>query len=86
MSKVFNIIFDEGHCITQWGSSFRLEYKLVGVLRFIAPRGGWNCKKGTGVDFFELPSELGLPNYVSGCLPIYGNGVSIYVYISDLCI
>jgi len=37
MSKVFNIVFDEGHCITQWGSSFHLEYKLVGVLRFIAP-------------------------------------------------
>lgn len=37
MSKVFNIVFDEGHCITQWGSTFRLEYKLVGVLRFIAP-------------------------------------------------
>jgi len=37
MSKVFNIVFDKGHCITQWGSSFRLEYKLVGVLWFIAP-------------------------------------------------
>jgi ATP-dependent DNA helicase RecQ len=37
MSKVFNIIFDEGHCISQWGSTFCLEYKLVGVLRFITP-------------------------------------------------
>ena len=37
MSKVFNIVFDEGHCISQWGSTFRLEYKLVGMLRFLAP-------------------------------------------------
>jgi superfamily II DNA helicase RecQ len=37
MSRVFNIIFDEGHCISQWGSTFRPEYKSVGVLRFIAP-------------------------------------------------
>ena len=37
MSKVFNIVFDEGHCISQWGSTFCPEYKLVGVLRFIAP-------------------------------------------------
>lgn len=38
LSKVFNIVFDEGHCISQWGSTFRPEYKLVGILRFIAPR------------------------------------------------
>ena len=37
MSKVFNVVFDEGHCISQWGSTFRREYKLVGMLRFIAP-------------------------------------------------
>ena len=37
MSKVFNIVFDEGHCISQWGSTFRPKYKLVGMLRFIAP-------------------------------------------------
>jgi len=41
--------------------------------------GGGIAKKEQGSIFFELPSELGLPNYVSGCLPIYGNGVSIYV-------
>jgi ATP-dependent DNA helicase RecQ len=37
VSKVFNIVFDEGHCVSQWGSTFRPEYKLVGMLRFIAP-------------------------------------------------
>ena len=37
MSKVFSIIFDEGHCISQWGSTFHPEYKLVGMLQFIAP-------------------------------------------------
>jgi len=41
--------------------------------------GGGIAKKEQGSIFFELPSELGLPNYVSGRLPIYGNGVSIYV-------
>ena len=37
MSKIFNIVFDEGHCISQWGSTFCPEYKLVGILLFIAP-------------------------------------------------
>lgn len=37
MSKVFNIVFDEGHCISQWGSTFRPEYKSVGMLWFITP-------------------------------------------------
>ena len=37
MSKVFNVVFDEGHCISQWGSTFRPEYKSVGMLWFIAP-------------------------------------------------
>jgi len=37
MLKVFNVIFDKGHCISQWGSTFRQEYKLVGMLWFIAP-------------------------------------------------
>ncbi|GLB35135.1 putative helicase superfamily c-terminal domain [Lyophyllum shimeji] len=37
MSKIFNITFDEGHCICQWGSTFRPEYKQVGSLRFLAP-------------------------------------------------
>jgi len=37
MLKVFNVIFDKGHCISQWGSTFHREYKLVGMLWFIAP-------------------------------------------------
>jgi superfamily II DNA helicase RecQ len=37
LSKVFNIVFDEGHCISQWGLTFRPEYKQVGMLHFIAP-------------------------------------------------
>jgi len=37
MSRIFNIVFNKGHCISQWGSTFRPEYKLVGILQFIAP-------------------------------------------------
>ena len=37
MSRIFNIVFNKGHCISQWGSTFHPEYKLVGVLWFIAP-------------------------------------------------
>ncbi|KIL55528.1 hypothetical protein M378DRAFT_188664 [Amanita muscaria Koide BX008] len=33
-SKILNFIFDEAHCISQWGD-FRSEYKLVGELRYI---------------------------------------------------
>ncbi|KIL57932.1 hypothetical protein M378DRAFT_1027389, partial [Amanita muscaria Koide BX008] len=33
-SKILNFIFDEAHCISQWGD-FRSEYRLVGELRYI---------------------------------------------------
>ena len=33
---ILNIIFDEGHCIRQWGS-FRKEYLHVGELRYLIP-------------------------------------------------
>lgn len=33
-SRILNFIFDEGHCISQWGS-FRKEYLHVGSLRHI---------------------------------------------------
>ena len=33
---ILNFIFDEGHCISQWGS-FRKEYLLVGNLRHLIP-------------------------------------------------
>lgn len=35
-SRIINIIFDEAHCISQWGS-FRKEYTQVGLLRYIIP-------------------------------------------------
>jgi ATP-dependent DNA helicase RecQ len=34
--RILNFIFDEGHCISQWGS-FRKEYRLVGNLRHLIP-------------------------------------------------
>lgn len=37
LSKLFNISFDEGHCISQWGKEFRLEYAELGRLRWILP-------------------------------------------------
>lgn len=30
-------MFDEGHCILQWGSTFRPEYGEVGVVRYLLP-------------------------------------------------
>lgn len=32
-SRLVGIVFDEGHCISRWGS-FRKEYKDVGLLRY----------------------------------------------------
>jgi superfamily II DNA helicase RecQ len=34
--KILNFIFDEGHCISQWGA-FRNEYLQVGALRYLIP-------------------------------------------------
>ncbi|KAF9498371.1 P-loop containing nucleoside triphosphate hydrolase protein [Pleurotus eryngii] len=33
---ILNIIFDEGHCISQWGK-FRKEYSQLGSLRYLIP-------------------------------------------------
>ena len=34
--RLLNFIFDEGHCISQWGK-FRDEYRNVGLLRYLIP-------------------------------------------------
>lgn len=34
--RILNFIFDEGHCISQWGK-FRKEYLQVGDLRYLIP-------------------------------------------------
>ncbi|KAF9502076.1 hypothetical protein BDN71DRAFT_1425825 [Pleurotus eryngii] len=36
MAWILNIIFDEGHCISQWGK-FRKEYSQLGSLRYLIP-------------------------------------------------
>ncbi|KIO26251.1 hypothetical protein M407DRAFT_74746 [Tulasnella calospora MUT 4182] len=30
---LINIVIDEGHCITEWGGTFRPDYALLGLLR-----------------------------------------------------
>ena len=35
-SRLLCFIFDEGHCISQWGA-FRNEYLLLGNLRYLIP-------------------------------------------------
>ncbi|PPQ97754.1 hypothetical protein CVT26_001802 [Gymnopilus dilepis] len=37
-SRLFNISFDEAHCISQWGKKFRPEYADLGRLRWLVPR------------------------------------------------
>ena len=34
--RLLNFIFDEGHCISQWGA-FRKEYQHLGSLRYLIP-------------------------------------------------
>ena len=34
--RILNFIFDEGHCISQWGT-FRKEYLHVGALQYLIP-------------------------------------------------
>jgi superfamily II DNA helicase RecQ len=35
--KIFNITFDEGHCISEWGKDFRPQYSKLGNLRWYLP-------------------------------------------------
>lgn len=37
MSKLFNITFNEGHCISQWGDDFHPEYGQLGILPWLIP-------------------------------------------------
>ena len=36
-SRLFNITFDEGHCISQWGEAFHPEYAQLGQLCWLVP-------------------------------------------------
>lgn len=35
--KLFNVTFDEGHCISEWGKDFRPLYSQLGDLRWFLP-------------------------------------------------
>ncbi|KAF8806502.1 P-loop containing nucleoside triphosphate hydrolase protein [Phlegmacium glaucopus] len=49
--RLLNFIFDEGHCISQWGS-FRKEYAHLGALRYLIPEH---------VPFYIASATLPLP-------------------------
>ncbi|KAG6906877.1 hypothetical protein DXG01_011523 [Tephrocybe rancida] len=34
-AKVLYFVFDEGHCVSQWGHNFRNEYLYIGNLRYL---------------------------------------------------
>ena len=37
MSRLFNVVFDEAHCISEWGDSFRPTYADVGSIGAFLP-------------------------------------------------
>lgn len=47
VSKLLNIVFDEGHCISTW-KKFRSAYERVGMLRYLLP----------GVPFYVASATL----------------------------
>ncbi len=49
--RLLSFIFDEGHCISQWGS-FRKEYTHLGALRYLIPER---------VPFYVASATLPLP-------------------------
>lgn len=32
-NALINLVIDEGHCVTEWGGSFRTDYATLGLLR-----------------------------------------------------
>ncbi|KIJ27530.1 hypothetical protein M422DRAFT_271266 [Sphaerobolus stellatus SS14] len=38
VNRLTRVIFDEGHCISQWSGSFRPEYGFMYTLRFVIPK------------------------------------------------
>src|SRR6266540_3111991 len=49
--RLLNFIFDEGHCISQWGS-FQKEYTHLGALRYLIPEQ---------IPFYVASATLPLP-------------------------
>ncbi|RPD52797.1 hypothetical protein L227DRAFT_489890, partial [Lentinus tigrinus ALCF2SS1-6] len=37
-SRLQNVTFDEGHCIVQWGDTFREEYREVADILWVLPQ------------------------------------------------
>ncbi|KAF5338863.1 hypothetical protein D9758_015559 [Tetrapyrgos nigripes] len=37
-AKIMYFVFDEAHCISQWGKTFRDQYLHVGIIRHLLPR------------------------------------------------
>ncbi|KAJ3764578.1 P-loop containing nucleoside triphosphate hydrolase protein, partial [Lentinula raphanica] len=36
-NRLLYVVFDEGHCVSQWGSTFRSQYLYVGNIRYLLP-------------------------------------------------
>ena len=60
-ARIMSVVFDEGHCITQWGS-FRPEYSEISRLRYLLPETHFIFASATFSPLIlnEIKSSFGL--------------------------
>jgi len=66
VTNVLNIMFNEGHCITQWGSTFQPEYGNLGILQFLVP----------GIPFYVTSETIPLAMFLMSNSPCKSGNVN----------
>ncbi|KIJ30143.1 hypothetical protein M422DRAFT_134197, partial [Sphaerobolus stellatus SS14] len=74
-----SIIYDESHCISQWGDNFRPLYARLGELRSIMPHAARLVTSATmpPIVYAEVAAQLDVDITTSFCLNLGNNRPNI---------